>query len=129
MPRAENPSMSPREIEKRLIILRGVRAILGRDLAKLYKIDVRGLSRMVDHYRERFPRGSVIRLSKSEVDRLATRSSSFTPLKKATSLMAFTEYGVAALSSVLRSQRAIRANIEILERMRFRDLLPSVSRR
>ena len=96
-------------------VVRGQRVILDADLAELYGVDVRQLKRQVRRNRERFPVDFMLELSDSEFEILRCqfgtlgwgRYSKYLPF-------AFTEQGVAMMSSVLRSSRAIQVNIGIM---------------
>ena len=96
-------------------LIRGVRVMLDRDLAKLYQVETRALKQAVRRNASRFPEDFMFELTLDE-DR-ALRSQNVT-LKRGQHAkyppMAFTEQGVAMLSSVLNSERAIQVNIQIM---------------
>jgi hypothetical protein len=108
---------SPREaIERRIFVVRGLRVMLDRDLAGLYGVETGALVRAMKRNSERFPEDFAFRLSAEEWDNLrcqigisseAHGGRRFVPY-------VFTEQGVAMLSSVLRSRRAVAVNIEIM---------------
>lgn len=103
-------------IEARIFVIRGLKVMIDRDLAELYGVSTMVLNQAVKRNRERFPRGFMFRLSRREMGELITNCDKFLPLKHAPrGSSAFTEYGVAMLSSVLRSKRAIRVNIRIIQ--------------
>ena len=103
-------------IEKRIFFLRGEKVMIDRDLAELYQVPTKVLNQAVKRNMERFPEGFLFRLTKIERGELVTNCDRFKILKHSNSYpFAFTEQGVAMLSSVLRSQRAIRVNIEIIK--------------
>jgi hypothetical protein len=89
--------------------------MLSTDLAVLYGVEPRALVQAVKRNVERFPADFMFQLTPNEFANLKSQivTSSWGGLRRA-SPYAFTEQGVAMLSSVLRSQRAIRANIEIM---------------
>ena len=98
-----------------ILLLRGHRVILDSHLADLYGVEVRSLVQAVKRNRERFPADFMFQLEKQEVARL--RSQSVISIGKGGrryAPYAFTEQGVAMLSSVLRSKRAVRVNVEIM---------------
>ena len=103
-------------IEHRILTLRGERVMLDGDLAKLYGVPTKVLKQAVKRNLERFPADFMVELNQEEVEALS-RSQSVT-MKQGGNIkyapFAFTEQGVAMLSSVLRSQRAIRVNIEVM---------------
>ncbi len=109
--------LAPSElIEKRIFLLRGQRVMIDRDLADLYGVETKYLNRQVKRNRERFPPEFMIRLTNSERNELVTNWHRFASLKHSTVLpYAFTEHGVAMLSSVLHGKRAIHINILIIK--------------
>ena len=109
------------------IVLRGHRVMLDSDLAALYGVDTKALNQAVSRNLERFPEDFVFRLTSEEAHALRSQSAisvagrgrhrKFLPY-------AFTEQGVAMLSSVLRSPRAVQVNIEIMRAfVRLRQML------
>lgn len=90
--------------------------MVDRDLAELYGVPTKSLNQAVRRNIERFPEGFMFRLAKDEMRELVTNCDRFLSLKHAVlPSMAFTEHGVAMLSSVLRSKRAIAINIQIVQ--------------
>jgi hypothetical protein len=104
----------PPQIEAAILLLRGQKVLLGSTLAELYGVPVRVLMQAVQRNRVRFPPDFMFRLENHEVADLKSRivTSSWGGSRKPPH--AFTEQGVAMLSSVLNSPRAIRVNIEIM---------------
>ena len=101
--------------------------MLSTDLAELYQVEPRALIQAVKRNRERFPSDFTFQLSATEVENLKSQIviSSWGGPRRATPY-AFTEQGVAMLSSVLRSKRAVRVNVEIMRVfIRLRQLLAS----
>ena len=101
--------------------------MLSRDLAALYEVEPRVLIQAVKRNIERFPKDFAFQLTNQEVSLLKSQSVTLniehTPRANP---YAFTEQGVAMLSSVLRSRRAIRMNVEIMRIfVRLRQLLSS----
>jgi len=100
-----------------IVILRGHSVMLDSDLASLYSVDVKALNQAVKRNRARFPTDFMFQLTAREAESL--RSQIVTLKRRRGSHRkylpyAFTEHGVAMLSSVLRSSRAVRVNIEII---------------
>lgn len=96
--------------------IRGQQVILDRDLAKLYNVDTKVLNQAVKRNIERFPERFRFQLSSIEKQELVTNCDRFNTLKHSASLpYAFTEQGVAMLSSVLRSETAIETSIRIID--------------
>ena len=117
------PSRNDQPIEWRILLVRGQRVLLDGELARLYGVEVRTLNQAVRRNADRFPPDFMFQLSWEEAERsrsqfvilnetrggrrLRGRNVKYRPL-------AFTEQGVAMLSSVLKSTQAVRANIEIM---------------
>ncbi|MGH8426887.1 MAG: ORF6N domain-containing protein [Gammaproteobacteria bacterium] len=102
-------------ITQSILLIRGHKVILDADLAALYDVETRVLTQAVGRNIERFPPDFMFQLSKKEFDVL--RSQSVTSSQwggRRYPPYAFTEQGVAMLSSVLRSKRAVHVNIEIM---------------
>ena len=95
--------------------IRGHRAMLSGDLARLYEVLPKALVQAVKRNRERFPEDFCFQLSEAEFELLKSQivTSSWGGARRANPY-AFTEQGVAMLSSVLRSKKAVRANISIM---------------
>jgi hypothetical protein len=114
-------------IEKAIYMIRGRKVMLDRDLAQLYGVETRVLNQAVKRNSERFPPDFMFALNRGEIMRISQIVIS-SDLKFSSSVLAFTEQGVAMLSSVLRSSRAIHVNIEIMRTFaRFRQMLVSHS--
>jgi hypothetical protein len=91
--------------------------MLDRDLAHLYGVETRSLNQAVARNPERFPKDFMFRLTREEIQRISqfvTSSASYQTLKFSKSVTVFTEQGVAMLSTVLNSGRAIQVNIAIM---------------
>lgn len=103
-------------IERRVLRLRGHNVMLDEDLAALYRVDVKALNQAVKRNRERFPSDFMFRLTARETKSLRSQivTSNVGRGGRRNAPYAFTEQGVAMLSSVLRSALAIRVNIEIM---------------
>ncbi|MCL6092645.1 MAG: ORF6N domain-containing protein [Actinomycetota bacterium] len=122
--------VSEEVVEKKIVVLRGNKVMLSDDLARLYEVEHRVLIQAVKRNIERFPDDFMFQLLKAELTALKAKSffASENLSSTATGLpgdsqrgrhakylpYAFTEQGVAMLSSVLRSKRAISVNIEIM---------------
>ena len=111
-------------IEGRIHLIRGQRVMLSPDLAELYGIETRALTQAVRRNLDRFPDDFQFTLSQQEFSNLTSQTvtSSWGGTRKPP--MAFTEQGVAMLSSVLRSPRAVAVNIQIMRTfVRLRGML------
>jgi len=102
-------------IENKILLIRGKKVMLDRDLALLYEVPTKALNQAVKRNIERFPDIFMFQLSKKEYDSLRSQ---FVTLKRGQHRKylpyVFTEQGVAMLSSVLKSKRAIQVNIQIM---------------
>jgi len=114
------------QIAKSILVLRGQRVMLDRDLAVLYGVQTRVLNQAVKRNSDRFPEDFVFTLSREEIQRISQTVTSSASLKFSKQVRAFTEQGVAMLSSVLKSDRAIRVNVAIMRAfVRLRQTLES----
>ncbi|MDP2749873.1 MAG: ORF6N domain-containing protein [Nanoarchaeota archaeon] len=112
-------------IEKAIFFIRNQRVILDTDLAALYGVQTKVLNQAVKRNERRFPSDFVFFLTKEEKDELVTNCDRLKRMRHSSALpRAFTEQGVAMLSSVLNSERAVDVNIEIMRAfIRLRALL------
>ena len=114
-------------IESKIFLIRGQKVMLSPHLAELYEVEPRALIQAVKRNLERFPEDFMFQLSAEEFANLKSQivTSSWGGVRRATPY-AFTEQGVSMLSSVLRSDRAIHVNIEIMRAfVRLRQMLAS----
>ena len=112
-------------IEQRIFIIRGHKVMLSIDLAELYGVETRVLVQAVKRNRDRFPEDFIFQLNDKEFENLKSQIviSSWGGLRRANPY-AFTEQGVAMLSSVLRSERAVKVNIAIMRAfVKLRELM------
>jgi hypothetical protein len=122
------PSLDAAWIEQRIYVVRGVRVMLDDDLAALYGVLTKRLNEQVRRNRRRFPGDFLFELRLEEVANLksqfATSSLAGQHGGRRKAVSAFTEQGVAMLSSVLHSDRAIDVNIAIMRTfVRLRHVL------
>ena len=103
------------DISSKILVVRGQQVMIDRDLAELYGVETKVLNQAVKRNIERFPPDFLFVLNNIEKDELVTICDRFIPLKHSSSNpYAFTEHGIAMLSSVLRSQNAVEVNIRIM---------------
>ena len=120
-------------VESRIVEVRGHRVLLDADLASLYGVEVKALNQAVRRNAARFPLDFMFHLTEQELRALRSQ---FVTLDEAGgptrgrgrhtkyARYAFTEQGVAMLSSVLKSERAVQVNVEIMRAfVRLRDLV------
>ena len=121
--------ISIKAIEKAIHLIRGEKVMLDRDLARLYEVSTAALNQAVRRNRARFPEDFMFQLTPPEVAELNRSQIVIGSAKHRdprSRPYAFTEQGVAMLSTVLRSKRAITVNIEIMRAfVKLRQLLAS----
>ena len=100
-------------IVSKILFLRGEKVLLDRDLAELYGVETRVLNQAVRRNARRFPKDFMFTLTREEVTRIS-QSVTSSQVKYSKRVTAFTEQGVAMLSSVLNSDRAIEVNVAIM---------------
>ena len=107
--------VSQEVIETQIFLIRDKKVMIDRDLARLYDVATKALNQAVKRNLDRFPEDFMFQLSDGETLELVTNCDRFKTLKHATTNpYGFTEQGVAMLSSVLKSHRAILVNVEIM---------------
>lgn len=112
---AKNPIVPVERIQQYIYVIRGHKIMLDSDLAKLYGVKTRVINQAVKRNKSRFPEDFMFRLSDKEKKQVVTNCDHLAKLKFSPVLpYAFTEQGVAMLSSVLKSKRAIEVNIAIM---------------
>jgi hypothetical protein len=113
-------------IERAILMVRGQKVLLDRDLASLYGVETRALNQAVRRNIDRFPADFMLKLSRKEISSISQFVTSSASLKFSKNVHAFTEQGVAMLSSVLNSPRAVKVNIEIMRAfVHLRQMLAS----
>jgi hypothetical protein len=122
---AHRALLAPGIVEREILILRGHRVILDEQLAPLYGVQVKVLNQAVKRNRERFPEDFMFQLTAEEARILRSQTVTSRSWGGRRNLpFAFTEQGVAMLSSVLRSPRAVQVNVEIMRAfVRLRRML------
>jgi len=110
--------VNPDNVASLIHWIRGEKVLLDADLARLYGVEARVLNQAVSRNRDRFPVDFMFQLSRDESERLRNSSQTVMSSRKhrghAYRPYAFTEQGVAMLSTVLRSRRAVQVNIAIM---------------
>jgi hypothetical protein len=123
------PLIPSERIENKIYLIRGEKAMLDSDLAELYGVTTKRLNEQVRRNLTRFPEDFMFRLTKEEAESLRSH---FATSKKVGrggrryEALCFTEQGIAMLSSVLNSERAVQVNLYIIRVFtRLRALLVS----
>ena len=132
----KKPVVLMERVERKILLIRGHKVMLDSDLAEMYGVETKTLNRAVRRNPERFPEGFMFQLTAEEYRNLRYQfgtlslRSQFVTLKSGWGKhrkylpLVFTEQGVAMLSSVLRSKRAIQVNIAIMKTfVKLRELL------
>ena len=112
--RQQGITLSENLVATKIYLIRDKRVMLDKDLAELYEVETRALNQAVSRNIERFPEAFMFQLNPQEFEILKSQfvTSSWGGTRKLP--YAFTEQGVAMLSSVLRSRKAIQVNIQIM---------------
>ena len=115
----------PDVIERKIILVRGQKVILDSQIAELYGVETKELKRAVSRNKERFPEDFMLLLTREESEILRRQFGTLRWGEHPKYLpVAFTELGIAMLSGVLRSRRAVLVNIEIMRAfVRLREIL------
>jgi hypothetical protein len=118
------PLIAPDGIELSILVFRGRKVLLDSTLAALYGVETKALNRAVKRNRDRFPADFMFQLNADEAENLRFQSGTSNRGGRRYRPYAFTEQGVAMLSSVLRSKQAIAVNIEIMRAfVRLREMI------
>ena len=104
----------PENLAKLVNVVRGEKVLLDADLAELYGVATKVLNQAVKRNLDRFPADFMFQLTPEEWERMRSQTVTSSRRKLTAIPYAFTEQGVAMLSSVLRSQRAVEVNIAIM---------------
>lgn len=104
------------QITEKIYLVRGAKVMLDRDLASLYRVETKYLKQSVKRNINRFPDDFMFQPTKEELTNLRSQIAESDSAQKRLRYppMVFTEQGVAMLSSILRSDRAIQVNIQIM---------------
>ena len=119
----------PERIDHSILLIREQKVMLDKDLAKLYGVSTKAFNQAVRRNRQRFPEDFMFQLTQEELEHWRSQFVTSNPAAKMglrRRPYAFTELGVAMLSSVLKSERAVQVNMEIMRAfVRLRQLLAS----
>jgi hypothetical protein len=117
-------------VERKIYLIRDQKVMLDRDLAQLYEVETRALNQAVRRNLDRFPEDFVFALTREEILRISqiviSSPSGKETLKFSNNVLAFTEQGVAMLSGVLKSKRAMQVNVAIMRAfVKLREMISS----
>jgi ORF6N domain len=120
----QNPAVPVELIQQRIYLMRGQKVMLDADLAELYEVSTGNLNLAVRRNPTRFPLDFMFQLTKEEFENLRLQIATSSWGGRRYLPFAFTEHGVAMLSSVLGSERAVQMNILIVRAfVKLRDML------
>ena len=126
MPKGNEALVPVESIAQSILLLRGQKVLLDADLAELYGVETKVLLQAVKRNRERFPEDFMFQLTTDEFGNLRSQFVTSSWGGRRYAPYVFTEQGVAMLSSVLKSPRAIAVNIEVMRAfVRLREMLSS----
>ena len=106
--------VAEQKILNKIYVIRGEKVMLDQDLAELYSVETKQLKRQVKRNKDRFPKDFMFELKQKEFENLRSQSGTSSWGGTRYMPMAFTEQGVAMLSSILNSKTAIQVNIRII---------------
>jgi len=112
--------------ERKIYFIRGQKVMMDSELAELYQVPTKSLNLAIKRKAQRFPEDFMFRLTKSEADSLRFQNETSNPGRGGRRYLpyVFTEHGVAMLSSVLNSERAVQVNIAIIRTfIKLREIL------
>ena len=120
-------SLVPQEvIENKILLLRGKKIMIDSDLAKLYGVSTKVFNQAVKRNKKRFPEDFMFQLNEEEMKSLRSQIVTSNRGGRRYDAYAFTEQGVAMLSSVLNSKKAIEVNIQIIRAfVKLREMIIS----
>jgi hypothetical protein len=114
MPKNSEPPVAVEQIDGMIRLIRGVRVMLDRDLAKIYGVPTKVFNQAVKRNRQRFPEDFMFRLTQKEAKELQASRSQIVTLKRGQNIKylpyAFTEYGALMAANILNSPRAVQMN-------------------
>jgi len=129
MPTSSKSLIPIERIEKSILLIRGHKVILDSDLAELYGVETKVFNQAVKRNISRFPEDFMFQMNKEELEIWRSQIVTSNPAAKMglrRRPYVFTEHGVAMLSSVLNSERAVQVNIQIMRAfIRMRQLIAS----
>jgi len=104
-----------KNVESKILELRGKKVILDKDIAKLYGVETKRINEAVKNNPDKFPNGYIIILDKTELEDLRSKISSTKLSKTRIAPKAFTEKGLYMLATILKSKKAVQTTLTIIE--------------
>ena len=111
----KNVLMGFEEVEDKIIVLRGQKVLLDRDVAALYGVETRDINKSVKNNPNKFPKGCIMELNDSELKGLRWKNSTTNLSKSRVLPKAFTEKGLYMIATILKSPCATEATFAIIE--------------
>ena len=109
-------SITTKDVEQRLITIRGQQVLLDRDVAALYGVETKEINQAVKNNPKKFPSHYLMQVEESEKKELVKNFDRFNPLKHSSIMpTAFTEQGLYMLATILKSDQAIKTTIAIID--------------
>jgi ORF6N domain-containing protein len=132
-PKGNLPARAVKGIEDQILVIRGQRVMLDRDLARLYGVTTKRINEQVKRNRKRFPEGFMFQLTFDEARSVLSSRSQIATLKKGQNIKhaphAFSEHGAIMLASVLNSATAIQASVFVVVAfVRMRSIIADYSK-
>jgi prophage antirepressor-like protein len=111
-----NEIIGYKEVEKKILSIRGQQVLLDKDVAELYGVETKEINQAVKNNQNKFPEGYIITLSNKEKEELVKNFDRFNTLKHSTvQPSAFSEKGLYMLATILKSPKATKTTIAIVE--------------
>ncbi len=111
-----NEIINTKDVQDKVIVVRGQQVLLDRDVAVLYGVDTRSINQAVKNNPEKFPEGYLIPLNDNEKEELIKNFDRFESMKHSPNPpTAFTERGLYMLATILKSKRAVQTTIAIID--------------
>jgi phage regulator Rha-like protein len=116
-------------VEEKIIIIRGIPVILDSDVAELYEVETKRINEAVKNNPEKFPEGYLLEITQNEKNELVENFDRFNKLKHSTvSPTAFSEKGMYMLATILKSKKATKTTLDIVEAFaKLRELSRTIS--
>ncbi len=116
-------------VQDKIIDVRGEKVILDSDIAALYGVETKDINKAVKNNQDKFPEGYILELSKQEFEKLRRKFSTAKFSMTRVTPKAFTEKGLYMLATIIKSPKAVKTTLDIIETYaRIRDLSRSMSR-
>jgi phage regulator Rha-like protein len=117
-----------KQVEKKIVTIRGQEVILDNDVAELYGVETKRVNEAVNNNPDKFPKGYILELNEKEFENLRSKFSTTKYSMTRTLPKAFTEKGLYMLATILKSPRATQTTIAIVETFtKIRELTKTIA--